>query len=92
MDAAPLENANPTILTNAQLPSRRHRKLAAAIRGPESRFDHILAASQSSSSSGSPWPSDASDDGDEFAEEPIDEQEIYGENAVRPTSTHIFAP
>ncbi|OAA63719.1 hypothetical protein SPI_03882 [Niveomyces insectorum RCEF 264] len=40
---AELQNANPTILSAAQLPSRRMRKDTAARRGAEFRFDDILA-------------------------------------------------
>ena len=56
-----LENANPTILSAAQLPSRRQQKLAAGMKkGPEFRFDHIIHGSDDS-------------DSDSYTEEPIDE-------------------
>lgn len=38
-----LQNANPVILNAAQLPSRRLGKDTAAKRGPEFKFDDILA-------------------------------------------------
>ncbi|CAK7232965.1 hypothetical protein SCUCBS95973_008436 [Sporothrix curviconia] len=40
---AELQNANPVILNTAQLPSRRLGKETASKRGPEFRYDDILA-------------------------------------------------
>lgn len=40
---AELQNANPVILNAAQLPSRRLGKDSIAKRGPEFKFDDILA-------------------------------------------------
>ena len=94
-----LQNANPVILNAAQLPSRRLGKETASRRGPEFKFDDILAPKTAGSlwvapvSPPSPLSSVSSegalydevdafggDDGDVFTEEPIDEQEIYGES------------
>ncbi len=87
MEAPELQNANPTILSAAQLPSRRKQKHPAARRGVGSKYDDLLSFKHSavpwgSSRNISSWPSDEEDDDaaelDEFREEPIDEQEIYG--------------
>jgi len=75
-----LQNANPLILSAAQLPSRRTPKVSSnAKHGAHSIYDDILSPNRNLSS----WPS--SDEEDEslsedlsMAEEPIDEQEIYG--------------
>jgi len=76
-----LQNANPTVLTTAELPSRRRNKTAR--RGPEYRFDDILSLKHVAQAwrppkGFCPWPADDDDEEDEFTEEPIDEQEIYG--------------
>ena len=96
---AELQNANPTILNSAQLPSRRLGKSTSARRGPEFKYDGILtpatafgarAPSPPSSLSSASSGGDVFDDVDAyfgfngaddevFTEEPIDEQEIYGE-------------
>lgn len=75
---ADLENANPTILSVSQLPSRRH-KGAAARHGPDARCDSIVYPRQ-------PWPygSGSSEDEDEDGDEPMDEQDIYG----KPPASH----
>ena len=93
MDPGTLENANPTILTQAQLPSRKQRKLGASSRGPHQKYDEIISLKRSAA----PWRSsslsseedelDDGDDGEDYTEEPIDEQEIYGELMTIP---HIF--
>ncbi len=108
---AELQNANPTILNAAQLPSRRLGKESAARRGPEFKFDAILAPKSQSargawsaapvappsppsslSSGGDVYDGEDEVDGDAlfgggeddevFTEEPIDEQEIYGESPI----------
>ncbi len=72
----------PPILSAAQLPTRRAQHRAAAARGPETVYDDVLAMK----ASGAPWGGLAPGDGDglgdgdaDLAEDPIDEQEIYGE-------------
>ena len=75
-----LQNANPTVLNAAELPSRRRNKTVK--RGPEYRFDDILSMKNVAKAwrppkGFSPWPVDE-DDEDDLTEEPIDEQEIYG--------------
>lgn len=78
---ATLDNANPTILSASQLPTRQ-AKLAPR-KGPESRYNDIVFAKPSylsqpfCSQSAVAWPR-TSDWHDEFADEAIDEQEIYG--------------
>ncbi|KAK3309943.1 uncharacterized protein B0T15DRAFT_18941 [Chaetomium strumarium] len=67
-----LDNANPTILSVSQLPSRS-RKGTAARHGPDSKCDSIVYPKHS-------WPygsSSSSDEEDDAGEEPMDEQDIY---------------
>ncbi|KAH7155757.1 hypothetical protein B0J13DRAFT_233615 [Dactylonectria estremocensis] len=77
---ATLDNANPTILSASQLPTRQ-AKLTPR-KGPESRYNDIVFAKPSylsqpfCSQSAVVWPR-TSDWHDEFADEAIDEQEIY---------------
>lgn len=82
MDGPALDNANPTLLSLDQLPSRQRKRAAAGSNGPETRFDHILSLKHSSAPldlSSSLWPSSDEDEREsELTEEPIDEQEIYG--------------
>ncbi|RGP63289.1 hypothetical protein FLONG3_9942 [Fusarium longipes] len=77
---ATLDNANPTILSASQLPTRQ--KKAEPRRGPESKYDDIIFAKPSYLSGpfvgpASPaWPQ-LNDQQNEFSSEAIDEQEIY---------------
>ncbi|KAK4241571.1 hypothetical protein C8A03DRAFT_12215 [Achaetomium macrosporum] len=67
-----LENANPTILSVSQLPSRS-RKGTAVRHGPDAKCDSIVYPKHS-------WPygsSSSSDEEDDDGEEPMDEQDIY---------------
>lgn len=78
MQNSDLENANPTILSVSQLPSRR-RKGPAARHGPDSKCDSIVYPKR-------PWPYGSSSSSDEDVgetgdvEEPMDEQDIYGKH------------
>ncbi len=82
------ENANPTILNVSQLPTR-HQAKRLERKGPETKYDHILYPKGDGpwgfSKSASTWSSDdeveveVEDEGYDSGEEPIDEQEIYGE-------------
>lgn len=79
MDRSNLENANPTILSVSQLPSRK-RKGVTARRGPDSKCDSIVFPKRA-------WPygtnsssDEEDDDDDEIGEQPLDEQDIYGEH------------
>ncbi|QPC72426.1 hypothetical protein HYE68_003178 [Fusarium pseudograminearum] len=77
---ATLDNANPTILSASQLPTRQ--KKAEPRRGPESKYDDIIFAKPSYLSGPFTGPTSAvwsqlSDQHDEFSSEAIDEQEIY---------------
>jgi hypothetical protein len=68
-----LDNANPTILNVSQLPSRR-RKGVAARHGPDSKCDTIVYPKHH-------WPygsSSSSDEDEDYGEELVDEQDIYG--------------
>jgi hypothetical protein len=78
---ATLDNANPTILSASQLPTRQ--KKVEPRRGPESRYDDIIFAKPSYLSGPFAGPTSAAwlqlnDQHDEFSSEAIDEQEIYG--------------
>ncbi|KAL6923240.1 hypothetical protein ACHAPO_001410 [Fusarium lateritium] len=75
-----LDNANPTILSASQLPTRQTK--SEPRRGPESRYDDIIFAKPSYLSghfagpTSAPWPQ-LNDQHDELSSEAIDEQEIY---------------
>ncbi|KEY68334.1 hypothetical protein S7711_01113 [Stachybotrys chartarum IBT 7711] len=78
MAAAALDNANPTILSASQLPTRQVRTLPR--KGPESRYSDIIFSKPSYLSrpfcaSDPSWPNTLA--ADDFSAEPIDEQEIY---------------
>ena len=80
-----LDNANPTILSVSSLPSRT-RKGAAARQGPDSKCDKAVYPQHH-------WPygaSSSSDEDDEYAEEPMDEQDVYGK--CRPSRTSEPCP
>lgn len=74
------DNANPTILTASQLPTRHTTKKAPVHLG----FDADLLSEISRKPSYLSGPfcdvswSDESETDDDFTDEPIDEQEIYG--------------
>lgn len=77
-----LDNANPTILSAAQLPTRQNKRLAPKT-GPETLYHDIVHAkpwylSRPFCDDDSLW-SDRDAVDDTWVEEPIDEQEIYGE-------------
>src|SRR4051794_30793535 len=98
MQKSELDNANPTILNVSQLPSRR-RTRGTARHGPDSKYDHIVFPKQVwpaiSSRAASSWPSDEEDDDDDDTpiEEPIDEQEIYGQSPLlSPQICHAARP
>lgn len=86
MAKSDFDNANPTVLSVSQLPSRSQVK-GHVRKGPDSKYDHILFPKQwwagsSLNSDPSVWTSDEDED-DDLAlatEEPIDEQEIYGKS------------
>ncbi|KPM45828.1 hypothetical protein AK830_g665 [Neonectria ditissima] len=77
---ASLDNANPTILSASQLPTRQAK--ATPRKGPESRYNDVVLAKPSyllqpyCGQSAAAWPR-TSDWHREFADEAIDEQEIY---------------
>ncbi|KAM5373095.1 hypothetical protein ACJA88_008623 [Fusarium oxysporum] len=76
---ATLDNANPTILSASQLPTRQ--KKSEPRRGPDSKYDDIIFAKPSYLSGPfgqgpAAWPR-MNDWQDEFSSEAIDEQEIY---------------
>jgi len=74
------DNANPTIISAEQLPTRQTR--VATRYGPDSKYSDIIFERPSYLSrpfcvDDASWPSLSSRDDDAFATEPIDEQEIY---------------
>ncbi|CAM1504668.1 Fc.00g022590.m01.CDS01 [Cosmosporella sp. VM-42] len=77
---ASLDNANPTILSASQLPTRQ--KKVAPRKGPESRYNDLIFAKPSYLSrpfcdeADAAWPR-GDDWNDTFAAEAIDEQEVY---------------
>lgn len=78
--AAALDNANPTILSASQLPTRQKRVVAR--QGPDSKYSDIIFERPSYLSKPfcldeTSWPSFGGQD-EQFASDPIDEQEIYG--------------
>jgi metal-sulfur cluster biosynthetic enzyme len=87
MAAAALDNASPTILNTSQLPTRQ-KKLAPRL-GPDSKYADLIFSRPSYLSQpfcdgfddervwSSPDSSSSSSAGDDFAADPIDEQEIY---------------
>ncbi|KAI2469324.1 hypothetical protein F4781DRAFT_394862 [Annulohypoxylon bovei var. microspora] len=74
------DNANPTILNTSQLPTRQRKKGRKVQRTAESKILDIMRKPQYLSdslySAGMSWSDDTESD-DEFAAEPIDEQEVY---------------
>jgi hypothetical protein len=96
-----IQNANPTILTAAQLPTREATRQARR-KGPDTRYNDAIFAKPGYFSSplnghddhlyagwlGGGGGGDAADDG--FTEEPIDEQEIYGQSTPRRLIHPIF--
>lgn len=87
-----LDNANPTILSAAQLPTRQTKRVAPR-KGPDAKYNDIILAkpaylSRPFCDDDSLWP-DRDIVDDDFAEEPIDEQEIYGKRGL-PHSSCVF--
>ncbi|KAF4340416.1 FAM96B [Fusarium beomiforme] len=72
---ATLDNANPTILSASQLPTRQ--KKAEPRRGPDTKYDDIIFAKPSYLSGPFGQAPRMNDRQDEFSSEAIDEQEIY---------------
>lgn len=86
-----LDNANPTILSAAQMPTRQSKREAPKT-GPFHKFDDVIFAkpwylSAPFCDDDSLW-SEPEADQSHLAEEPIDEQEIYGEDPF----FHIASP
>lgn len=71
---ATLDNANPTVLSASELPTRQ--KTIAPRLGPEFAFRHLIFQKPAYLAEESSWPGFAVED--EFAPDAIDEQEIYG--------------
>ncbi|KAI9163151.1 MIP18 family protein [Paramyrothecium foliicola] len=79
MAAAALDNANPTILSASQLPTRQKR--LEPRKGPDSKYSDLILSRPSylshiSFAEEPLWPGGETGN-DAFAAEPIDEQEIY---------------
>jgi hypothetical protein len=84
MASAALDNANPTILSASQLPTRQKKTLPR--KGPDSKYSDVIFSkptffSQPCFDDDASWP--RGDIGtDQYSSEPIDEQEIYGAYAA----------
>lgn len=81
------DNANPTILTASQLPTRQQARRKTSSPGPDAKLTGVVVRKPlflSDPFCDVAW-SDASesDDDDFFTVEPIDEQEIYGKSEPR---------
>ena len=85
MAAAALDNANPTILSASQLPTRQSKKVSPRI-GPDSKYSDIIFARPSYLEKPfcvdniNAWPERDLDgnNNNNSSEDAIDEQEIYG--------------
>lgn len=78
-----MDNANPTILSASQLPTRHKR--AAPRKGPDSKYADLIFSRPSYLDGPfcDDYESPSSDDDDNTLEpEPIDEQEIYGKYSM----------
>lgn len=88
-----LDNANPTILSAAQMPTRQSKREAPKS-GPFHKFDDVIFAkpwylSEPFCDEDSLW-SEPEADHSQWTEEPIDEQEIYGEEPFLHTAPPLF--
>lgn len=82
-----VDNANPSILNVSQLPSRS-RKVTTPRQGPDSKCDNIVYSKR-------PWlcGSSSSEDEDleeEYGEDPVDAQDIYGKHHTHPSLLIAF--
>lgn len=89
---ATLDNANPTVLSASQLPTRQKRM--APRKGPDSKYADIILSKPSYLSrpfyeDAAAWPRATENGRDEFAPEPIDEQEIYGMSLLIPVELKL---
>lgn len=91
--ASEIQNSNPTILNAADLPTRL-RPTAPRKSGAygTSIFTSALpsATNPNDPFSSSPYSSEISDSEDELMEEPIDEQEIYGNPTILYLRWYIY--
>ncbi|KAI1398797.1 hypothetical protein F4819DRAFT_13953 [Hypoxylon fuscum] len=73
------DNANPTILNTSQLPTRQRKKGRKVQKGAKSKISDIMRKPQYLSGPfyNIEWSDDTVSDDDDFAAEPIDEQEVY---------------
>ncbi len=79
MDSIAKDNANPTILSVSELPTRRQKRTNRGESSEENVIRELLMAKPSYAMDPF-YMSDFSDtDSDDSTVEPIDEQEIYGE-------------
>lgn len=89
------DNANPTILTASQLPTRKQARKTSSP-GPDARLTGVVVRKPrflSDPFCDVAWSDTSeSDDDDFFTAEPIDEQEIYGESEPRPMTRPCCYP
>lgn len=75
------DNANPTVLTASELPTRQIKKKKTPASDADAKFADAVSRRPlflSDPFCDVSWSDDTESD-DEFIEEPIDEQEIYGQ-------------
>lgn len=91
---AEMQNANPTILNAADLPSRlRPVQTGKSVSYGPGIFTQNLPDSSDPFST-SPLSSSESESGDELMEEPIDEQEVFGKSpahfSLKPSASSVL--
>lgn len=100
MEMSAPDNANPTILSASQLPTRQAKqKKVEPRKGPDSRFSDIVYATPAYLAvrpplrTGVVLETDGFEDDDDFepAAEPIDEQEIYGKDLSSISFPFLFS-
>ena len=87
-----MDNAAPTVLDTSQLPTRRNKRKAPSQKGPSDKLARVISLRPQYLSSpfcDIPW-SDDTDGSDDYTAEPIDEQEIFGENSLIHPAPHFY--
>lgn len=85
-------NAAPTILNTSQLPTRQIKRKTTSQKGASGSIGDIFSQRPQYLSSpfcDIPW-SDDTDGSDDYTAEPIDEQEIFGENSLIHPAPHFY--
>lgn len=83
-----MDNAAPTVLDTSQLPTRQNKRKTPSQKGLSDKLGTLISQRPQYLSSpfcDIPWSDDSHGSGsgsDEYTAEPIDEQEIFGENSL----------